>query len=89
MQFFFSLIKTFGKGGCETCIMLKKDAFLLPHVQVLLAHCTFRMLFVLNKDLLDYNVFQFQESQEKNMSVRFFFRFGLIPWTACFSLPQS
>ena len=75
MQFFFSLIKTFGKGGCETCIMLKKDAFLLPHVQVLLAHSTFRMLFVLNKDLLDYNFFQFQESQEKKHVRKIFFPF--------------
>lgn len=89
MQFFFSLIKTFGKGGCETGMRLKKDALLSPHVQVLLTHSTCRLLFVLNEDLLGDNFFQFQESQEKNMSVRFFSRFGLIPWTACFSLPQS
>lgn len=76
MQFFFSLIKTFGKGGCETCIRLKKDALLSPHVQVLLTHFTCRIcLFVLNKYLLGDNFFQFQERPDKKHVRKIFFPF--------------
>ena len=85
MQFFFSLIKTFGKGGCETCIRLKK----MLSCHLMCRSCLHTLptefcFFVLNKDLLGDNFFQFLESQEKSRVHKFFFRFGLITWTACF-----